>query len=153
MKVTSIRQPQSSCPFKSARQKVYGFGYSLIIFVYEKTDNARSKTATLNILHTVFVESKRTADYSTTYNLRQILESDSNREDVFAFLSDRNLPLDEIGLNKLTDEVISNPPEQGFLTTPPPKVHWQLPYSPAMERAGLKKGVLTIYQVHEKNPR
>lgn len=27
IKVTSIRQPQSSCPFKSARQKVYGLGY------------------------------------------------------------------------------------------------------------------------------
>jgi len=29
MKVTSIRQPQSSCPFKSARQKIYGLGYCL----------------------------------------------------------------------------------------------------------------------------
>ena len=36
MKVTSIRQPQSSCPFKSAKQKIFGLGYSLIIFVYEK---------------------------------------------------------------------------------------------------------------------
>lgn len=36
MKVTSIRQPQSSCPFKSARQKIYGLGYSLIVFVYDK---------------------------------------------------------------------------------------------------------------------
>ncbi len=27
IKVTSIRQPQSSCPFKSARQKIYGLGY------------------------------------------------------------------------------------------------------------------------------
>jgi hypothetical protein len=35
IKVTSIRQPQSSCPFKSARQKIYGFDYSLLVFVYE----------------------------------------------------------------------------------------------------------------------
>ncbi|MHB0704127.1 hypothetical protein ACX4MU_00205, partial [Roseomonas mucosa] len=34
IKVTSIRQPQSSCPFKSARQKIYGLGYNLIVFVY-----------------------------------------------------------------------------------------------------------------------
>ena len=33
IKVTSIRQPQSSCPFKSARQKIYGLGYSLLVFV------------------------------------------------------------------------------------------------------------------------
>src|SRR5262245_47222801 len=27
MKVTSVKQPQSSCPFKSARQKIHGLGY------------------------------------------------------------------------------------------------------------------------------
>jgi len=32
IKVTSIRQPQSSCPFKSASQKIYGLGYSLLVF-------------------------------------------------------------------------------------------------------------------------
>ena len=26
IKVTSIKQPQSSCPFKSAREKIYGLG-------------------------------------------------------------------------------------------------------------------------------
>src|SRR5581483_4114007 len=35
IKVTSIRQPQSSCPFRSARQKIYGLGYNLLLFVYE----------------------------------------------------------------------------------------------------------------------
>lgn len=44
IKVTSIRQPQSSCPFKSARQKIYGLGYHLIVFVHEKTDDT-SRTA------------------------------------------------------------------------------------------------------------
>ena len=43
MKVTSIRQPQSSCPFKSARQKIYGLGYSLIVFVYDKEDNLAAR--------------------------------------------------------------------------------------------------------------
>jgi hypothetical protein len=50
LKVTSIKQPQSSCPFKHARQKIYGLGYSLLVFVYEKTDDPRTRTATLNIL-------------------------------------------------------------------------------------------------------
>jgi len=39
MKVTSVKQPQSSCSFKSARQKVYGLGYSPLVFVYEKADD------------------------------------------------------------------------------------------------------------------
>ncbi|HEY4689794.1 MAG TPA: restriction endonuclease, partial [Anaerolineae bacterium] len=47
IKVTSIRQPQSSCPYTSARQKVYGLGYNLLLFVYDKQDNQRRKAATL----------------------------------------------------------------------------------------------------------
>ena len=30
VKVTSVKQPQSSSPFRSARQKIYGLGYSLL---------------------------------------------------------------------------------------------------------------------------
>jgi len=152
MKVTSIKQPQSSCPFKSARQKVYGLGYSLLVFVYDKVDDARKKTATLNILHTIFVEAERTADHQTTRVLRQILENDGNRDDIFAYLEDSRISLDEVGRRKLADEITRNPPHQGFLTTPP-VVRWQLPYSPAMERAGLEQGVLDIQRMPELQPR
>lgn len=48
IKVTSIRQPQSSCPFKDAKQKIFGLGYNLLVFVYEKMDNPKSKTTNLN---------------------------------------------------------------------------------------------------------
>jgi len=43
MKVTSIKQPQSSCPFKSARQKIYGLGYSLLLFVYCTLSSSKRK--------------------------------------------------------------------------------------------------------------
>ena len=33
IKTTSIAQPQSSCPFKSSRQKIFGLGYALLVFV------------------------------------------------------------------------------------------------------------------------
>lgn len=58
LKFTSISKPQSSCPFRSARQKVYGLGYNLLVFVYAKTDEPVSKTSTLNILHVIFVDRK-----------------------------------------------------------------------------------------------
>src|SRR6266487_6232382 len=47
IKVTSIRQPQSSCPFKSASQKIYGLGYSLLVFVYEKKDDEATRKGRL----------------------------------------------------------------------------------------------------------
>ncbi|KAM3111614.1 hypothetical protein [Phormidesmis sp. 146-33] len=65
VKVTSVRQPQSSCPFKSARQKIFGLGYSLLVFVYDKSDNSTIRTATLSILHTIYVTAERTADFQT----------------------------------------------------------------------------------------
>jgi hypothetical protein len=39
VKVTSIKQPQSSCPFKDAKQKIFGLGYNLLVLVYDKTDD------------------------------------------------------------------------------------------------------------------
>src|SRR6266545_45443 len=36
IKVTSVKQPQSSCPFKSARKKIYDLDYNLLLFVYDK---------------------------------------------------------------------------------------------------------------------
>lgn len=78
MKVTSIRQPQSSCPFRLARQKIFGLGYALIVFVYNKTDDPNGRTGALLVEHTIFVEKQRTADFQMTRGLRQILENQGN---------------------------------------------------------------------------
>lgn len=49
LKVTSVRQPKSSCPFRSASEKVYGLGYHLLVFVYEKVDDPGSQAARLSV--------------------------------------------------------------------------------------------------------
>ena len=116
IKVTSIRQPQSSCPFKSARQKIYGLGYSLLIFVYDKHDDRRRRAARLDILHTIFVAAPQTGDFQTTNGLRRLIESKANRDDVLAFFEERMLPIDSIGAEQLADEVLRQPPEIGYLT-------------------------------------
>ncbi len=66
IKVTSVKQPQSSCPFKDARQKIFGLGYNLLVFVYDKTDTPQTKTSTLHFVSCSFISAERTADYSTT---------------------------------------------------------------------------------------
>ena len=81
IKVTSIKQPQSSSPFESARQKVLGLGYALLIFVYEKLDDDVKRTGKLQIRHTIFVDASRTADYQTTRGIREILEGEGNSDD------------------------------------------------------------------------
>lgn len=145
MKVTSIIQPQSSCPFKSARQKIYGLGYSLLVFVYDKKDNAKSRTATLNILHTLFVNIDRTADFQMTKGILNILENQGNKDDLIAFMFDKNLPIDEIEANKLADEIMVNPPKIGFLTISN-ALQWRLQYSRVIERAGQEDGIVLVYR-------
>ena len=66
VKVTNTDQPQSSCPFQSARQKIYGLGYSLLIFIYDKTDDYQRSLSNLSIQHVIFVSKERTADFQTT---------------------------------------------------------------------------------------
>ena len=145
IKVTSIKQPQSSCPFKSARQKILGLGYSLLIFVYDKLDNSTSRTANLNILHTIYVSAERTADFQMTRGIRNILENEGNKDDLIAFMFDRNLPVDEIEAGNIADEILRNPPIQGFLTISN-ALQWRLQYGRVIERAGQEDGIITVYR-------
>ena len=140
MKVTSIRQPQSSCPFKSARQKIYGLGYNLLVFVYEKTDDEAKRTSRLNIMHTIFVDRSRTGDFQTTSGLRRIMENDGNIDDVLAFFSERLLPLDDIQAQSLAEEVLGNPPVIGYLTISN-ALQWRLQYRRVIQQAGTVNGV------------
>jgi hypothetical protein len=140
IKVTSIKQPQSSCPFKSARQKVYGLGYSLLVFVYAKRDDRKSRTATLNINHVVFVEASRTADFQTTMGILKILDNSGNADDIVAFISERFLPLDDIQARQLADEILKKRPEVGYLTISN-ALQWRLQYSRVIEQAGKVAGV------------
>ena len=45
IKVTSIKQPQSSCPYKDSKQKIFGLGYNLLVFVYDKIEENRKMIA------------------------------------------------------------------------------------------------------------
>ncbi len=143
MKVTRITQPQSSCPFRSARQKIYGLGYSLLVFVYHKEDDPAAQTGRLDILHVAFVEKSRTADYQTTLGLRKILENDGNIDDIAAFLLERHLPVDDIQVNQLAEEIINNPPLLGYLTISN-ALQWRLQYRRIIEKAGAVEGIRKV---------
>lgn len=143
VKVTSIKQPQSSCPFKSARQKIYGLGYSVLVFVYDKSDEPRLQTSTLRVKHVILIDKERTGDFQTTTGIRQILQNEGNRDDVIAFLMDRMIPVDEIGVTRLADEVLQNPPEVGYLTISN-ALQWRLQYGHAIQKAGTVDGILKV---------
>jgi hypothetical protein len=143
MKVTSITQPQSSCPFKSARQKIFGLGYAVLVFVYEKKDDPKTATAVLDIRHTVFIAEHRTADFTMTRLIRQHLEAGCNAEDLIGLMRDRNLPVDDIEANSIAEELLKQPCEQGYLTVSN-ALQWRLQYARVIEQAGRVDGVFKL---------
>ncbi len=143
IKVTSIKQPQSSCPFRSATQKVFGLGYHLLVFVYDKYDDPANRTGRLDMQHTVFINKSRTADFQTTKGILDILNRDGNKDDILAFLEDRNLPVDEIGANQLADRILESPPNQGYLTISN-ALQWRLQYGRVIQQAGNVSGILRV---------
>lgn len=141
IKVTSIRQPQSSCPYKDSKQKIFGLGYNLLVFVYDKTDTEH--TSRLNFLNVTFVKAERTADYTTTKRLSEMLDDGANKEDIISYLNDRAIPGDEITLNNLANMIISERPLQGYLTISN-ALQWRLQYARVINLANQVEGVVNI---------
>ena len=138
IKTTSCTQPQSSCPFQSARQKIFGLGYNLLVFVYQKQDVGNS--CILKIVRCTFVDASRTADYTTTALLRKMLSIGANKEDIVALLNDKNVPGDELTYSMLADEILQTPPEQGYLTISN-ALQWRLQYKRVIELNNTVGGV------------
>lgn len=140
MKATSLRQPQSSCPFRSARQKIFGLGYHLLVFVYDKDDDIDSQSSRLDIRQTIFVDHSRTADYQTTRGLLSLIESDANIDDILAFFHEHLLPVEELAAESLAREVLAQPPRLGYLTISN-ALQWRLQYRRAITEARNVEGI------------
>jgi restriction system protein len=145
LKVTSVKQPQSSSPFRDATQKVYGLGYHLLVFVYAKTDDAELQSARLDVRHLTFVEKELTADFQTTTGICRILDSEGNVDDIDAFLQERNLPLDDVGRRTLAERIMVERPQVGCLTISN-ALQWRLQYGRAIAIAseGSSPGVQNL---------
>ena len=149
IKVTSIKQPQSSCPYKDSKQKIYGLGYNLIVFVYKKEDDEIQKKGMLNFLSCSFIESQRTADYQTTTGLLNIIKNNGNVDDIFAFLSDHKIPADEVTINNMATDILENPPTIGYLTISN-ALQWRLQYSRIVTLNEEVEGITSIVKYDSK---
>jgi len=49
-----------------------------------------------------------------TRGIRNILDNEGNKDDLLAFMFDKNLPVDEIEAGNIADEILRNPPLARF---------------------------------------
>lgn len=127
IKVTSIKQPQSSCPFKDSKQKIFGLGYNLLVFVYKKYDDSKRRKGKLDFVSCSFIDKSRTGDFQTTTGINKIISNQGNQDDIFAFLVEHNIPSDEVTLYQMAGEILNNPPLIGYLTISN-ALQWRLQY-------------------------
>ena len=139
IKVTSFVQPQSSCPFENARQKIFGLGYNILVFVYDKKDD--NNICKLHFTNCTFINKERTADFTITKRLREMISDGANKEDIVGFLQDKSVPGDEITLNDLADEILKRLPEQGYLTISN-ALQWRLQYGRVIALENTVQGVM-----------
>ena len=95
--------------------------------MYDKTDDPETQTAILNFVSCSFVYKERTADYTTTFRLREMVKDGANEADIMAYLQDKNIPADEITLSKIANQILETLPEQGYLTISN-ALQWRLQY-------------------------
>lgn len=143
LKVTSLKQPQSSSPFKAATQKIFGLGYNLLVIVYVKRDDAAQSAAFLDIKHVIYIDKTRTGDHTLTREIRALIGAmpdagtDSREiviEELDALLENKNIPLDEVSRRELAERLVDEIPEQGVLTISN-ALQWRLQYKRAIDLA------------------
>jgi len=141
IKFTSERQPQSSLPYKDSKQKIFGLGYNLIVFIYRKDDGL---DLNIGFSSVVYIDQERTADFSLTRMIRQSLNADANFEDIYALLKDRNIPGDDITYDQIVNEIMVHSPKQGYLTISN-ALQWRAQYSRIESVAGTVVGIDKLY--------
>jgi hypothetical protein len=92
--------------------------------------------------HIVFVRKDKTADFQTTTGIIEILNRGGNKDDLIGYLEERNLPLEEIGRNRLAERILKEKPQRGYLTISN-ALQWRLQYGRviAAAAAGQQDGV------------
>ena len=114
-----------------------------MIFVYDKSDDPLSATSSLNICHTIFVDKEKTGDYQTTSGICHLLQNNANADDLLAFFEERLIPFDSTEAMSVAEELLSKPPEIGFLTISN-ALQWRLQYGRVIEKAGQVNGVIRV---------
>ena len=147
IKTTSAVQPQSSSPYRSLDEKIFGLSYNVLLFIYRKED--KEGYARLEILRCCYIPKELTGDYSTTRLARELRDKYLRKEigvDEIIRRLEEKLGITEVeDLNVtpgIVQRIIDNPPAPGVLTISF-ALQWRLQYG-RMKEAPFPEGVIVI---------
>lgn len=147
IKTTSAVQPQSSSPYRSIEEKIFGLPYNILLFIYRKED--KEGFAELEILRCCYIPKELTGDYSTTRLARELREKYLRKEigvDEIIRRLEEKLDIAEVEDLNITpgmvQRIIDNPPAPGVLTVSF-ALQWRLQYG-RLKEAPFPEGVIVI---------
>ncbi|MGB2728610.1 MAG: restriction endonuclease [Halobacteriota archaeon] len=147
IKTTSAVQPQSSSPYRSLDEKIFGLPYNVLLFIYRKED--KKGYARLGILRCCYIPKELTGDYSTTRLARELRDNYLRKEigvDEIIGRLEEKLGITEVADLNVTpgivQRIIDNPPSPGVLTISF-ALQWRLQYG-RMKEAPFPEGVIVI---------
>lgn len=107
IKVTSERKPQSSSPFRNARQQIFGLSHSLLIFVYKKEDDSKRGESKLQINKVYLVDKEKASDKKLTKKINAILlkNDDDKIKSLTDCISKKNKHLSEEIISSIVMEL------------------------------------------------
>lgn len=73
-----------------------------------------------------------------------MIKDKANEEDIVAYLTDRNIPADEITLLNMAKLILKNPPKQGYLTISN-ALQWRLQYQRIVSLEKSVSGINKIF--------
>jgi len=147
IKTTSEVQPQSSSPYRSIDEKIFGLPYNVLLFIYRKED--KEGYAKLEILRCCYIPKELTGDYSTTRLARELRDNYLRKEigvDEIIGRLEEKLGITEVADLNVTpgivQRIIDNPPAPGVLTISF-ALQWRLQYG-RLKEAPFPEGVIVI---------
>lgn len=65
------------------------------------------------------------------------------KEDIIAYLNDKNIPADDITLGLIADQILNNIPKQGYLTISN-ALQWRLQYARVVNLTEVVEGITKV---------
>lgn len=133
VKATFLKQPQSSSPFHSIEEKIFGLPYNLLLFVHTKTDSPDG--ARIELHRVSYIPKELTADHRTSKLAvelaGQIKTGEVSKDEARQTLRE-NLSLEEGSDIQVTDKIMErltkSPPQIGVITITF-ALQWRLNYN------------------------
>jgi hypothetical protein len=126
IKITSLREPQSSAPYGHASERIFGLPYGILLLPYDDEGDG------LVFIEPVLFAAAETADRRITAELRALRESGATQREIAAFLLGAGVGLSEDEIERVSARIIKEGIPQGRLVLSDAH-QWRLRYSEALD--------------------